>query len=74
MMGMLCDALLLQGYQNVTPPGDLGKFGARAARQRHKLLRNRLDERHARNGQHFRRLPKGCRPKRSPAPFDGWQT
>jgi len=50
----------------------ISKFGARAPGKRYKLLRNRLDECHARNRWHFWRLLKGLRQKRSHAPFDGW--
>jgi hypothetical protein len=38
-----------------------GKLGTSAPRQRHKLLRNRLVECHARNRRHFGRLLKGFR-------------
>jgi hypothetical protein len=41
----------------------IGKFGAHTPGQRYKLLRNRLDECHARNRGHFWRLLKGLRPK-----------
>jgi hypothetical protein len=35
-----------------------GSFGAHTPGQRYKLLRNHLDERHARNRRHFWRLLK----------------